>query len=243
MKLEQRVALVTGSARRLGRAIALRLADSGMPLALHYHSSQTDAEQTAAQCRARGVAAELFACDLADSTATAALVPRVLERFGRLDVLVNNAARFTPQRLDDFTPAEWEQTLAINLTAPLLLSFAARDALRAARGRIVNLCDAATAHPAPGHLAYIVSKGALDTLTRVLARAFAPDVNVVGVAPGIAAFPPDYDAAKQARLTGQVPLRRVGTPEDIAALVHFLLESGDFITGAIVPVDGGRAIA
>lgn len=243
MNLQGRVALITGAGRRLGRSIALRLAEGGVSIGVHFHTSADDAAETGAHCRKFGVEAEIFPCDLADGASTQALVPSVLARFGRLDILVSNASRFTPQRLDEFTLEEWNRTLAINTTAPMILAHAARDALRKAGGRIVNLCDAATGHPAPMHLPYSVSKGALDTLTRVLARAFAPDVNVVGVAPGIAEFPPEYDAALRTRLIDKIPLRRAGTPEDIAETVRFLLEQGDFITGTIVNVDGGRSIA
>jgi len=123
-----------------------------------------------------------------------------------------------------------------------VLAHAARDALRQARGRIVNLSDAATARFWPDHVAYIVSKAALDALTGVLARALAPEVNVVGVAPGVAAWPEHYDQATRDRLTARVPLQRAGGPEDIAAAVHFLLTEGDYITGVVLPVDGGRRL-
>jgi pteridine reductase len=142
--------------------------------------------------------------------------------------------------LEQFTVADWERTLRINLTAPMVLAHAARDALRQAGGRIINLCDAAIRRPWRGHLAYIVSKGALETLTQVLARAFAPEVNVAGVAPGVAAWPDEYDQATRQQLTARIPLRRPGSPDDIAAAVHFLLRDGDYITGAVLPVDGGR---
>jgi pteridine reductase len=145
-------------------------------------------------------------------------------------------------KLDEFDLEKWDHTLRVNLTAPMLLAHAARDALRTARGRIINLCDVSTARPWPDHIAYMVSKGGLDTLTRVLARAFAPDVNVIGIAPGIAEFPDTYDAATRDRLTARVPLKRPGSPDDIAASVHFVLTAGDYITGAIIPVDGGRHI-
>ncbi len=242
MDLRDRVALVTGGARRVGRAIALRLARSGCHVAVHFHTSAAEADATAAECRAAGVRAEAFRADLADAGATAGLVPAVLERLGRLDVLVNNASVFDPMRLDDFSPADWERALRVNLTAPAVLVHAAREALRRARGRVVNLCDASTSHPWPDHLAYAVSKGGLVTLTQVLARALAPNVNVVGVAPGVAEWPPGYDAALRERILARVPLRRAGTPEDIAAAVHFLLAEGDYITGVVLPVDGGRQI-
>ena len=243
MVLFERVALITGAARRVGRAIALRLAEAGCAVAVHYRSLAQDAADTVASCRLAGVTAEAFQADLAEDGAPASLVRQIEARFGRLDIIVNNASVFEPMSLDDFDPIRWEQTLRLNLTAPLLLVHAARASLQKARGRVVNLCDVATQHPWPEHLAYIVSKGALETLTRVLARALAPDVNVIGVAPGVAAWPDHYDQALRDRLTQSIPLARAGSPDDIAAAVHFLLREGDYITGTIVTVDGGRSLA
>lgn len=243
MELEGRVALVTGAARRIGRAIALRLAGCGCDVVVHCRQSLAEAQETADACSSAGVRALVLPADLADAAQAVDLVRRTLSAFGRLDVLVNNASTFEPMRLEDFTPADWERTLRVNLTAPLVLAHAARDALRQARGRVINLCDAATSRPWPDHLAYAVSKGALETLTRVLARSFAPEVNVVGVAPGVAAWPAAYDQGTRDRLTARIPLQRAGNPEDIAAAVQFLLRDGDYITGTILPVDGGRHIA
>lgn len=240
MQLADRVALVTGAARRVGRAIAVRLALAGCGVAVHYCHSAADAEDTAALCRAASGPAATFAADLSNPAAPPELVARVLARFGRLDILVNNASTFEPMTLDQFNLVDWERTLRVNLTAPLQLAYAARTALQAARGRVVNLCDSATARAWPDHLAYIVSKGALEKLTRALARALAPEVNVVGVAPGVAAWPDRYDQATRDRLTARIPLRRAGSPEDVAAAVEFLLRDGDYITGTILPVDGGR---
>ena len=157
MELAGRVVLVTGAGRRVGRAIALRLAAAGGQIAVHFRESANDAADTAERCRAAvGGRAELFRADLEDPAAATGLVRAVLTQFGRLDVLVNNASVFGPMTLEQFAISEWERTLRINLTAPLVLAHAARDALREARGRIVNLCDAATMHPGPGHLAYMV---------------------------------------------------------------------------------------
>jgi pteridine reductase len=242
MDLAKRVVLVTGAGRRVGRAIALRLAESGCRVAVHFRNSGAEARQTAAACQAAGAQAEVFEADLADFAATAGLVPRVLAHFGRLDILVNNASVFAPMTIGEFALPAWELTLRVNLTAPMVLAHAAHDALRRTGGRIVNLCDVSTRHPWPGHIAYMVSKGALETLTQVLARALAPEVNVVGVAPGVAAWPESYDQATRDRLTDRIPLKRAGTPEDIAAAVHFVLREGDYITGAILPVDGGRQL-
>jgi pteridine reductase len=245
MELEGRVALVTGAARRVGRAIAVRLAQAGCRVAVHFHTSEKDALETLAQCEQAGQARPqtgLFRADLADATAARGLVAEVLDRLGRLDVLVNNAAVFERMTIEQFDLAAWERTLRVNLTAPMVLTAAAAGALRVARGRVVNVCDVAVQRAWPDHLAYIVSKGALETLTRALARALAPEVNVVGVAPGVAAWPEEYSAETRARLTARIPLGRAGSVEDIAAAVHFLLHEGDYITGSILPVDGGRHV-
>lgn len=240
MNLSNRVCLVTGAARRVGAAIALRLARAGCRVAVHYRSSAAEAAEVVAACRACGVDAVDFRADLGAPDAAQTLVDAVLERFGALDVLVNNASTFERMTLDEFSSPAWEHTLRVNLTAPVTLVYAARNALRAARGRVVNLCDAATHRAWPDHLAYIVSKGALETLTRALARSLAPEVNVVGIAPGVADWPPEYSEQTRQRLTARIPLARAGTPDEIAAAVEFVLRDGDYITGAIIPIDGGR---
>ncbi|MCH7870893.1 MAG: SDR family oxidoreductase [Planctomycetes bacterium] len=241
MELRDKVALITGAGKRVGRAIALRLSRCGCHVAIHYRTSAEDARQTAAQCRRGGVTAEIFYADLTDIDETGKLVPRVVERFGRLDVLINNAAVFEPMSIGTFDLAAWEKALRVNLTAPMILTRAAGDAFRAAGGgRVVNMCDAATQRPWPSHLAYITSKGALRTLTQALARAMAPDVCVTGIAPGVAEWPEDYDQATRDRLAARIPLGRAGTPEEIAAAVCFVLVDGDYLTGTILTIDGGR---
>lgn len=242
MKLDRRVALVTGAARRVGRAIALRLARAGCKIAVHFNRSEADAAETVRLCRAAGVEAECCAADLADAAAIDPLVESICARFGRLDFLINNASTFEKMTLETFDLSAWDATLRVNLTAPMLLARAAAPQLRRNRGRILNLCDISTARPWPDHLAYMASKGGLETLTLALARAFAPDVNVVGIAPGVAEWPESYDPALRDRLTRRIPLGRAGSPEDIAALAHFLLTEGDYITGTVIPVDGGRRI-
>jgi len=242
MNLEGRVALVTGAARRVGRAIALRLAGAGCRVAAHYHDSESDAGRLVEEIQRAGGDAGAFQADLAQADAPARLVEETLRRFGRLDILVNNAAVFEKMRLDQFELEAWDRTLRVNLTAPMALAFAARAALRASRGRILNLCDVATRRPWPDHLAYIVSKAGLETLTAALARAFAPDVNVVGIAPGVALWPESYDHPTRERLLARVPLARAGTPADIAAAAHFLLAEADYVTGVVLPVDGGRSV-
>lgn len=241
MELSNKVALITGAGKRIGRAIALRLAESGCHIAVHYRTAAEEAEQTAADCRRAGARAEVFQADLAEREQVGGLVSHVVDSLGRLDVLVNNAAVFERMSIDDFDLEAWERTLRVNLTAPMMLTSAACEAFRSAGGgRVINLCDAATRRAWPDNLAYITSKGALETLTRALARALAPDVHVVGIAPGVAAWAEDYDRASRDRLTARIPLGRAGTPEEIAAAVHFVLRDGDYLTGTILTIDGGR---
>lgn len=242
MKLAERVVLITGAGHRVGRAIALRLAKHGCALAIHYRSSADAAEEVASLCRTAGSQAATFQADLAQREEVSRLVPAVLEHFGRLDVLINNASIFERMPVEAFTPADWDRALQVNLTAPMMLVDAAREELLRREGRIINLCDISTARPWPDHVAYMVSKGGLDTLTRVLAKALAPRVNVCGIAPGAVEWPPEYEEEIRERLTQKIPLKRVGSAEDIAATAEFLLLEGDYLTGLIVPVDGGRQI-
>jgi pteridine reductase len=238
------VALITGSARRIGRAIALELAKGGCDVAIHYNTSAAEAEEVAEAVRQLGRRAVTLAAPLTDETATAALPDRAVEALGRLDILINNASTFVPMNLPDFALEEWNRTLAINVTAPMILAHAAHPHLKArGRGRIVNLLDICVDRPWPEYLAYCVSKAGLSNLTQALAKAMAPDVRVNGVAPGAAMFPEDYDQEKIKAITRHIPGLRAGTAEDVAAAVQFLVAGCDYITGSILAVDGGRNIA
>jgi pteridine reductase len=238
------VALITGSARRIGRATALELARCGCDVAIHYNASAADAEETAEAVRRAGRRAVTLAAPLTDPDATSALPDRAVKALGHLDILVNNASTFVPMSLADFALAEWNRTLMVNLTAPMVLAHAAYPHLKARqRGRIVNLLDICVDRPWPEYLAYCASKAGLSTLTQALAKAMAPDVRVNGVAPGAAMFPEDYDEEKIKAITRHIPGLRAGSPEDVAAAVRFLVAGCDYITGAILAVDGGRNIA
>lgn len=246
VKQDKIVALITGGAKRVGRAIALELARADFSVAIHYRHSEAEAEELAERLSGMGCRAVTIAGDLTDPATWPRVIRQTVQRLGRLDVLVNNASMFltdAPGRTDTFDLGRWETTLRMNVVAPAALCHYAADYLRAnGRGRIVNLCDISSERPWPENLAYCISKAALTALTRGLARAFAPDILVNGVAPGIAVFPDEYSAKRREKLTRQVPLAREGTPQEVASLVRFLVESGDYMTGQVIPVDGGRTI-
>lgn len=247
MQLEGTVALVTGGAKRVGRSIVLELARAGCDVGIHYHTSHDEAQALAMQVTDLGRRVVTIGSDLNDPDCWSGVVRQVVEQFGRLDILINNASIFPgsgSDGLERFDPELWESVLRINLLAPMGLSRHAKPHLEAqAGGKIINLCDVSSERPWPDHLAYCASKAALVALTKGLARSMAPKIQVNGVAPGIAVFPEAYEAEHRRKLTELVPLGREGSPEDIAKTVRFLVEHGDFITGEIISVDGGRSLA
>ena len=230
------VALVTGSARRLGRTIALELGARGWDVAVHYRGSAQDAAATVAELRAAGARAEAFAADLADESECGALLPAVSAHFGRIDAVINNASLFEYDSVADFGHQSMERHWRAN-TAPAILL--ARALHGAGGGVVVNLLDQKLWNPNPDHLSYTLSKAALETATTMLAMALAPSTRVCGVAPGITLLSGPMDAAEFERAHKLTPLERSSTPEDIARAVHFLLES-PAITGTTLLVDGGQ---
>jgi NAD(P)-dependent dehydrogenase (short-subunit alcohol dehydrogenase family) len=241
MELASRVALVTGGGRRLGRALALALARRGMHLAIHYNSSADEARVTLDAARELGVTAELFPADLRDAEAARRLPAQVAERFERLDVLVNSAGIMTRATVEETTPELWDGIMAVNLRALFFTVQGALPWLRAARGKVVNLADVGGLEPWPRYLAHCVSKAGVVMLTRTLARALAPEVTVNAIAPGAVLPPDDWDAAAREHLANTTPLKRLGTPGDVAGALLYLLEA-DYVTGDVLVVDGGRLI-
>lgn len=242
MELRGRVALVTGAGRRLGRAFAEALAGRGMAVAIHHHTSSQGADELRREIVAAGGRAACFAADLSDPVAAAELPRRVAAELGRLDVLVNSAAVMHRLSFEETTPEHWDAILAINLRAVFFCTQGAAPALRAGRGKVVNIADLSGLEPWPGFAAHSVSKAGVVMLTRVLARALAPDVTVNAIAPGAVLVPEDYDDEERERLARTTPLRRLGTPGDAAAALLYLLEGGDFVTGQVLAVDGGRLL-
>jgi pteridine reductase len=242
MELQGKVALVTGAGRRLGRAMARALADRGMTVAIHYHASADGAAGVRDEIVRAGGQAACFEGDLTDPHAARALPEQVVERLGRLDVLVNSAAVMHRLRLEDTTPEQWDAIVNLNLRSVFFCAQGAAPALRAARGKMVNLADLAGLEPWPGFAAHSISKAGVVMLTKVLALSLAPEVTVNAIAPGAVLVPEDYPEEERDRLARSTPLRRLGDPSDVVSALLYLLEGGDFVTGQVLVVDGGRFI-
>jgi len=239
--LAGRVALVTGAVRRVGRAIATELAAKGMRLALHYHASAGDAEALRATLTSTGTDVRLFRADLRELGAPERLVGDVVASYGELGVLVNSAAVMQRTPLGEVTVADWDSMFALNLRAPFFLAQAAAPHLARAAGAIVNVSDLAAFETWPAYVPHGITKAGVVQMTRALARALAPAVRVNGVAPGVVLLPEGWSDADAARLAATTPMRRNGTPEDVAHAVRYLLEA-PFVTGQTIVVDGGRNV-
>jgi NAD(P)-dependent dehydrogenase (short-subunit alcohol dehydrogenase family) len=241
----RRTVLVTGAARRIGRAIALELAAHGFDLALHYRASGEEAHALAEEVRALGVHAECFGADLADETVCRGLVPAVVARLHRLDAVVNNASTFEYDDAASFSYAAMERHWRANTAPAIVLAQALYAHLEGCSevGCVVNLLDQKLWNPNPDYLSYTLSKAALEAATTLLAQALAPQVRVVGVAPGVTLVSgPAMDDAGFAAAHRMTPLGRSSTPEDVAQTVRFAIESRA-ITGTTLLVDGGQHLA
>jgi pteridine reductase len=241
MDLKGKVALVTGAGRRLGRAIAMALAERGAILAIHYRSSQAEAQAVVAQIAGAGGRAQAFVADLARVSEIERLSADVIAAFGTIDVLVNSASVFVRKSLEEISERDWDANLDTNLKAPFFLSKIAGAAMRRnGAGKIINLGDWAGLRPYKNYIPYSVSKAGLIGLTRALARALAPEVQVNCIALGAVMPPDDYDAAEIERLRKATLTKRLGTPADVARAVIFLCEGTDFATGSTLMLEGGR---
>jgi pteridine reductase len=238
--------LITGAARRIGAAIARALHASGAHVALHCHRSRVEAERLAAELNAaRAGSCVVVQGDLLDLAALPRIVDEAAAAFGRLDGLVNNASSFYATPIGAIGEREWNDLIGTNLRAPLFLAQAAGPRLAASRGAIVNLVDIHAERPLENFVVYSVAKAGLAGLTRSLALELGPEVRVNGVAPGAILWPDGgehFDPAERSRILGQTPLGRIGTPEDVAGAVKYLLFDAPFVTGQVLAVDGGRGI-
>jgi pteridine reductase len=241
-----KVALITGGARRVGAAIGRLLHQGGMDLLVHYRSSAEQARALQAELNAvRADSVALVQADLLNAASLPAMVNETLQRFGRLDVLINNASSFFPTVVGEISEREWDDLMGTNLKTPLFLSQAAAPHLRRNHGCIVNIIDIHADRPMRNYVLYSVAKGGLLALTRSLAAELGPEVRVNGVSPGAIIWPEDErwsDELARQRIVQTTLLKRIGDPDDIARTVGFLVFDAPYITGQVIAVDGGRSI-
>jgi len=242
--LHGKVVLITGAARRVGATIARTMHAAGANVVLHYRNSGQAAESLALELEtARNGSATTLKANLLNMDELAPLVDAALRRFGRLDVLVNNASSFYPTPVGEITAAQWDDLIGTNVKAPLFLSQAAAPALRKTSGLILNLVDIHGARPLKRFPVYCTAKAALAMLTHSLARELAPHVRVNGIAPGPVMWPEDPpDPALQEKIISQTLLQRQGSPQDVARTALFFATEAPYITGQILAVDGGRSV-
>lgn len=230
----QRRVLVTGAAKRIGRVVAIELSRCGFDVAIHFNTSRAEAESVASECGG----APIFQADLGSIPEIRRLFRQVRDELGPLDCLVNNAARFTRFDPFDITEADWDFILDVNLKATFFCcQEAARQMKQLGAGRIVNISSLGGIRPWAEHAHYCASKAGVIMLTKALAKAFAPQITVNSVAPGVISF--DAVDERTRKMIEATPMRRAGKPEEIAQAVHFFLTAPDFITGQILAVDGG----
>ena len=237
MNIDGKVALITGSAKRIGREIALELQRRGARIAVHYRSDEAGARRVA------GATGAVFQAELTDDRADEKMFHGIDAFFGRLDILVNSASVFSPATADAATPEHWDAQMDTNAKAPFFVAqHAARLMLRNESGKIINIADVAGEMIWPSHLPYSVSKAALIAVNRGLAKAYAPHIQVNAIAPGPVLFPEYYSDEQKNSAVERTLLKRPGSPQDIVNAVVFLIEN-DYITGEMIHVDGGRHIA
>ena len=236
-----KVALITGGARRVGRAVAVHLASAGYDVAVTYHTAAAEAESLVAEVSALGRRCVTIRADLTDlPAATEEIAKAFSSQFGRLDILVHNASVYEPCGINADL-SQMRRFWSVHLEAPLLLTRALAPLLRAAHGTVVMMTDAGIDRPRPAFMAYAASKAGLENLTKSLARALAPDVTVNAIAPGVVEWADDVPPAERSAYLTRVPLGRTGEARDVAELVAFLATGGRYITGQVIRVDGGRS--
>ena len=238
--LQGRVTLVTGAAKRIGRAVALRLAEEGADVAVHYHTSAGEAREAVAEIEKLGRKGIPLQADLCNVAEIKRLFQQTAEHFGRLDVLVNSAANFLHSELQNTSEKLWDAALDTNLKAPFFCAQAAAPLLKQTHGVIINFADIGGILPWPGYIPHCVSKAGVIMLTKCLAKALAPEVRVNAIAPGTITMSGD-PGEWEADFIRRAPLHRAGTPGDVADAVSFLIHS-EFLTGQTLVLDGGRTL-
>ena len=239
--MESKAVLITGAARRIGRSLALALAEAGASVAITWRESEQDAGKTVEELRARGVDAVAIRADVRSEASVQGAVEATVSRFGKLDLLINNAGRFETADHSQITVEQWDAMFETNTRGPFLMAKAAYPHLKAARGRILNIGSLGGLHPWSTHAHYCTSKAALHMLTQTMAKAFAPEISVNCVAPGMIVNGEVSDGYEH--FLAKTPMKRNGTPQDVAAAVMFFATGPHFITGQILSVDGGLGLS
>lgn len=238
--LEGKRALVTGGAKRIGRTLALTLAEAGAEVAITYRGSEAAAQATVAAMKSHGVRALALRCDVREESSVQGAVAAAVEGLGGLDLLVNNAGAFETQALETISVAEWDAMFEVNTRGPFLVAKAVHAHLKAAHGRIVNIGSLGGLHPWSTHAHYCTSKAALHMLSHTMAKAWAPEISVNCVAPGMIVMGEVNPAYEQ--FAKNTPMKRNGQAEDVAAAVLFFATGPHFITGQLLAVDGGLGL-
>ena len=238
--LQGKTVLVTGAAKRIGRAIALAFAERGANVAITYLASQPEAERTVRALASHDVDALAIRCDLRDPESIQQTMASVIEEFGQLDLLVNNAGIFESQALENISVEQWDAMFATNTRAPFLMAKAAHPHLRASKGRILNIGSLGGLHPWATHAHYCTSKAAMHMLSKTMAKAWAPEISVNCIAPGMIVQGEVEEAYEH--LARKTPMQRNGTAHDVAAAAIFFATAPHFITGQLLAVDGGLGL-
>ena len=242
--LQGKTVLITGGAKRLGRAIALAAASAGANVAFTYLNSKAEAAATAGAMNASGVQTLAVKCDVRSEGSIEKAVATVLKKFSAIDVLVSSAGIFETAAFPDISAAQWDNVFATNVRGPFLMSQKCIPALRKSRGRIIHLCSLGGLKPWVTHAHYCSSKAALHMLTQVMAKALAPEIAVNCVAPGMIVSGNDRaDTKLLKRTASRTPMRRNGVPDDVVSAVMYFATAPQFITGQILTVDGGLALS
>lgn len=240
--LSGKVALVTGGAKRLGRAAALALSEAGADVAITYLSSEKEAQHTRKELEQTGSRVLVIRCDVTDPESVSSAVEETVAKFGGLDILVNNAGTYETVSFDELTLQQWDSIFGTNVRGPFLVSQTARPHLRQREGRIINLGSLGGLRAWATHAHYCSSKAALHMLTKAMAKALAPEIAVNCVAPGMIDLGEESAAAFMSRMAKETPMRRNGTGDDVAAAILFFATAPSFITGQVLYIDGGLGL-
>ena len=243
MEISNKVALITGSSDRVGRIIALTLSAKGAKVAIHYYSNEDKALDTQREIEKLGSKSMILCGDISQRKDWMDMVNKIKDRWGRIDILVNNAAIFYPTPFFEITDDQWDHFMDTNLRGTFYgCQIIGELMYRQKLGKIINIADVSAQNVWPGYIPYCISKAGVIALTRGLSKVLAPYVTVNAVSPGTVLLAENYNQEEEDYLISRTPLKRIGTPEDIANTIAFLIEGSDFITGEIINVDGGRSL-